>query len=313
MSLPQAMILRSFQAEILPNPTRLLKRAKASTIRIASVIRGLLISLEEGYVFQKPFRTGKRWQGKRPIEVHHTQKLPQFVPSYNRLGSVQEYVQNSSYQTSSSQWLRAKELPEPEELWKPRHFLVDASETAADIPMNITEGAWPAQDDYLEAHWRFLREDSLRPLRELVAQLQSSPHSFQVEPPKSNCGIYGNVFIKGLTFSPTRGIAAKVTFSLRRVGKRVCWKQSKRLIPGSLVVLTPIEDQFRSKCVVAVVAARPLEGLQQSPPEIDLFLAKPSDTWIDPCQEWLMLEERSAYYEATRHTMVGLQRMTGET
>jgi len=63
---------------------------------------------------------------------------------------------------------------------------------------------------------------------------------------------------------------------------------------------------------VATVAARPLAGLEQNPPEIDLFFATPSDLELDPAREWIMVAERSGYYEAARHTLVALQKMSRE-
>jgi helicase required for RNAi-mediated heterochromatin assembly 1 len=110
----------------------------------------------------------------------------------------------------------------------------------------------------------------------------------------------------------TRGIAVRVTFSLFRAGKQILWEQSKRLVTGSLVVLTPATDKFRTKAIVATVAARPLEGLRQNPPEIDLFFARAEELEIDPAQEFWMVEHRGSMYEADRHTLLALQRMMRE-
>lgn len=68
---------------------------------------------------------------------------------------------------------------------------------------------------------------------------------------------------------------------------------------------------FRTKCIIAVVAARPLEGLRQNPPELDLFL-DPEQLEIDPGMEFTMVEERSSFFEADRHTMKALQKMMSE-
>lgn len=111
----------------------------------------------------------------------------------------------------------------------------------------------------------------------------------------------------------TRGIAARITFSLRRTGKQIAWEQSKRLIAGSLVVLTPADDMFQQKAIVAVVAARPLAGLEQNPPEIDLFFSQSSEFEIDPSAEWVMIEDRGGLFEATRHTLLALQHMMTES
>jgi helicase required for RNAi-mediated heterochromatin assembly 1 len=83
-------------------------------------------------------------------------------------------------------------------------------------------------------------------------------------------------------------------------------------VTGSLVVLTPATDKFRTKAIVATVAARPLDGLRQNPPEIDLFFARAEELEIDPAQEFWMVEHRGSMYEADRHTLLALQRMMRE-
>ena len=70
---------------------------------------------------------------------------------------------------------------------------------------------------------------------------------------------------------------------------------------------------FKSKAIVATVAARPLAGLQQNPPEIDLFIARAEEQELDPAKEFVMVEDRGGLYEADRHTLVALQRMMMET
>ena len=90
------------------------------------------------------------------------------------------------------------------------------------------------------------------------------------------------------------------------------WEQSKRLITGSLVALTPANDMFKTICRIAVVAARPLDAVQQNPPEIDIYFGGPEEIEIDPQQEWVMAEARNGYYEACRHTLCGLQKMARE-
>ena len=104
-----------------------------------------------------------------------------------------------------------------------------------------------------------------------------------------------------------------MTFSLARTGRKILWEQSKRLLTGSLVVLTPINDMFKTKAVVATVAARPLAGLAMNPPEIDLSIARSEELEIDPAQEWVMVEDRGGLYEAYRHTMLALQKMMRES
>ena len=70
---------------------------------------------------------------------------------------------------------------------------------------------------------------------------------------------------------------------------------------------------FTSVCRIAIVAARPLAGLHQNPPEIDLFFGGPDELEIDPQQEWVMVESRNGFYEGSRHTLNGLQMLSKET
>lgn len=81
---------------------------------------------------------------------------------------------------------------------------------------------------------------------------------------------------------------------------------------GSIVALSPARDKFSTRCVVAVVAARPLQGVQSTPCEIDIFFARTEDIEIDPQLEWLMIEARTGYYEAWRHTMKAFQKLATE-
>lgn len=60
-----------------------------------------------------------------------------------------------------------------------------------------------------------------------------------------------------------------------------------------MLALTPASDQFRSICRVAIVAARPLTGLLQNPPAIDIFFGQADEIEIDPQEEWLMVESRT--------------------
>jgi helicase required for RNAi-mediated heterochromatin assembly 1 len=116
----------------------------------------------------------------------------------------------------------------------------------------------------------------------------------------------------GFTFSDA-GIAARIQFSTHRAQRRILWQGSKRLVSGGIVALSPAEDNFKTTCIIAVVAARPLEGLAQCPPEIDIFFVRSEDMHIDPQQEWVMLEAKSGYYEAYRHTLRAIQKLSTES
>jgi hypothetical protein len=120
------------------------------------------------------------------------------------------------------------------------------------------------------------------------------------------------VSFKGILLS-SLGAAFRVEFSTERAGKQIRWAQSKRLVAGTIVALTPQRDMFRSICKIAVVAARPiLGGLDQNPPSIDLFWSDPNDAVIDPVGHYVMVESRTGYYEASRHMLVAMQKLMTE-
>lgn len=119
------------------------------------------------------------------------------------------------------------------------------------------------------------------------------------------------VHIVGVTCAHT-GVGFRIQFSTRRAGKNIVWDYSSRLISGSIVALSPADDAFQSKCIIAVVAARQLDRVKQQPPEIDIFWARPNETEFDPQVEWIMVEARNSYYEASRYTLRALQKLSGE-
>jgi helicase required for RNAi-mediated heterochromatin assembly 1 len=107
-------------------------------------------------------------------------------------------------------------------------------------------------------------------------------------------------------------LAARIQFSTARAGKNIAWEYSKRLISGSMVALTPSKDNFQKKCVIAIVAARPLDNVKKTPSQIDIFFARPAETEIDPQQQFVMVEARSGYFEGSRHTLKALQKLHQE-
>ncbi|KAF2677402.1 P-loop containing nucleoside triphosphate hydrolase protein, partial [Lentithecium fluviatile CBS 122367] len=229
-----------------------------------------------------------------------------------------EYFDNAKKTiTRAGTWHSKSEIPLPSEILTPSAPGFDFVEKIIDLDdelrPNKVEGAYEDKEDYLRTHYELLREDAVRPLREAVAEVRKDPWRDELDyPPNANIGIYEPTYITSVVFS-SRGLAVRVAFSLNRVKKFVRWKQSKRLITGSLVALSPAEDAFRTECILATVAARPLSGLEvANPPELDLFFARPQDFQIDPMRKWVMVECRSSLYEASRHTLLALQHMMHE-
>lgn len=113
------------------------------------------------------------------------------------------------------------------------------------------------------------------------------------------------------------GPACRISFSTDRVQEPIDWRQSGRLTPGALVVLSPREDKFRTQCLVATVAGREIVGglepnllageAPDTPPRVDVFWPSTEHAILDPNVDMIMIETKSGYFESLRHTMTGLQ------
>lgn len=124
--------------------------------------------------------------------------------------------------------------------------------------------------------------------------------------------VYEQVRIVGFTFT-YKGIAARIRFSTARSGRKILWSASKRLTSGTLVALTPAKDSFQSQCILAIVAARPLQNLEAGPPEIDILFGANKHLELDPQNAFIMVEASSGYFEAYRHTLRALQKQSQES
>jgi helicase required for RNAi-mediated heterochromatin assembly 1 len=231
-----------------------------------------------------------------------------------RTNNIRTYVEKTRSLSDPGSWVSAAEIPTTAEIcdviepWQ----RLDPEDGSIVLRGNNLQGPWTSKSDYLMGHYEMLREEAVRPLREAVYWVKNNPtlgedqRSFG-----GNMGIYEKAHVTANTFS-NRGIGIRLNFSLSKVGKNIRWEQSKRLLSGTLVALTPSSDMFQTKCIIAVVAARPLDGLKQNPPTIDLFFARPDEIEIDPQIEFTMVEERASFFEAGRHTMSALQQMMRE-
>ncbi|KAK8155724.1 P-loop containing nucleoside triphosphate hydrolase protein [Phyllosticta citrichinensis] len=232
-------------------------------------------------------------------------RRPEFKP-HELSRDIQQYISDSRLPVNTSSWLSKPEIPSSDEI-------LDESQGDEDmvtVYQNKVDGPWDSKEGYLESHFELLREDSILPLRQAVGRIRCDPwHKEEVY--GTSVGLYEKVRVVAVKFAG-RGLAVKVRFSLSRSGKRVHWAQSKRLLAGSLVALTTEDDKFQSICKMATIAARPQEGLELNPPQVELFFARPEDVEIDPGTSFWMVEERSSFLEASRHTLRALQKLMRE-
>ncbi|KAF3940389.1 hypothetical protein ABW19_dt0202991 [Dactylella cylindrospora] len=218
-------------------------------------------------------------------------------PSYSKFNSVPRNILVEQFEKLDTKdvpgWRGLPEVPKPQELIGEE----------VELPINEVSQPWESVDEYLGAHYELLREDSFSPLRDAVGLYRANIH---MDDTHDVC-VYENSRIIGLTFSYTMGVCIKVNFSTNRARKKIRWDHSKRLCPGTLVALS--SDHFKSVARVATVAARPLSALDlPTGSEVDLVLSD-GDLELDPTKTWVMIESRSSYFEAYKHTLRALQRM----
>ncbi|KAK4174162.1 putative helicase [Triangularia setosa] len=189
------------------------------------------------------------------------------------------------------------ELPTPAEVLK---------ETSADPPLNPVDRPWLSKDDYLAAQYGLLRLDAIEGLRFSVERYICACRTGASKVLGDEyCSVYDEVRVKGFFMTKIAPLS-RVEFS---TPYNVQWKTTKRLMDGSVVALSTKKDNFRTICKIATVAQRPYAVGKDFHPMIavDLIWADPEDAVIDPTLEMVMIESRNGYFEASRHTMLGLQ------
>ncbi|XP_009952265.1 PREDICTED: NFX1-type zinc finger-containing protein 1-like [Leptosomus discolor] len=173
---------------------------------------------------------------------------------------------------------------------------------------NIVSGRYESTSIYLDTHFRLLREDFVRPLREGILELLQSFEDKGLRRRKfDDIRIYFDTRIITPLCSPT-GIVYKVQFDIKPL-KFVRWQNSKRLLYGSLICMS--KDHFET-CLFATVSNRDntdlAHGIVQlcfnAQSQALLAEVQPSDSFV--------MVETTAYFEAYRHVLEGLQEIQEE-
>ncbi|NXW60874.1 ZNFX1 protein, partial [Eurystomus gularis] len=173
---------------------------------------------------------------------------------------------------------------------------------------NIVSGRYESTSIYLDTHFRLLREDFVRPLREGIWELLQSFDDKGLRKKKfDDIRIYFDTRIIAPLCSPT-SIVYKVQFDIKPL-KFVRWQNSKRLLYGSLICMS--KDHFET-CLFATVSNRDHADLAHGivqlcfNAESQALLAE-----VQPSDSFLMVET-TAYFEAYRHVLEGLQEIQEE-
>ncbi len=167
---------------------------------------------------------------------------------------------------------------------------------------NIVDGQFNDVDHYLDIHFRLMREDFVGPLREGILEYLAVTNTKPGTRQKlKDIRIYNRVHILYPVCSGADGIAYTVQFDTKHL-RGIRWQYTKRLIYGSLVCLSP--DGFKT-VLFATVSRRDPESLAEGQVQLS-FCNSMQAASIRP-EEGFIMAETSAYFEAYRPILSGLQ------
>lgn len=102
----------------------------------------------------------------------HTPRAVIAKPSVTLNLSIREYAKTADQPADLSHWIGFREIPSPAEVFdqgRTEHG------TALELTENTVVGPYISKEEYLESHYRLLREDAVAPLRDVVSEIQFYP------------------------------------------------------------------------------------------------------------------------------------------
>ncbi|NXR22404.1 ZNFX1 protein, partial [Cinclus mexicanus] len=173
---------------------------------------------------------------------------------------------------------------------------------------NFVFGRYESTSIYLDTHFRLLREDFVRPLREGIMEILQNLQDRNLRKKKfDDIRIYFDARIIAPRCTST-GISYKVEFDTKPLWF-VQWQNSKRLLYGSLVCMS--QDHFET-FLFATVSNRNAAELVNGIVELCFNAeSQPLLAEVQPSDSFLMVET-TAYFEAYQHVLEGLQKMQEE-
>ncbi|KAI9014572.1 RNA helicase [Phycomyces nitens] len=200
-------------------------------------------------------------------------------------------------------------------------------DTIPNIPINHVRGPYESTDEYLYTHFELMRQDCLIPLQKAVQS-----YRLTADKPKDKLGLsmsddqadtvslsrdyrlYEHVHLNAVVFG-SRQVLYRISFRLPYYC-RVRWPQSKRLMEGTMVLLS--KDNFESDIKIATVVNRgeePMRGSSRFEYMINIKLECDNDQdpfgFGDPSaakqETYVMIEAPTGYFEAYRHILTVLK------
>lgn len=229
--------------------------------------------------------------------------------------SAEETMRDVTKQVKGGDLLRDQEKPvvdveEPPDDFRKIATMPSAAEIQRDEPpflrANVVYGAYRDVDHYLDVQYRLLREDFICPLREGLRTLREYVDKNIPVSRISDIRFYRGVQI--LTpYCTQRSVMYQARFDVTQF-PRVRWESSKRLIFGSLIGIS--KDNFET-IIFGMVANQNPDSLKEG--YVDFCFEDDNACMIDPNPYTVyQMVECSAYFEAYRHVLPGLQEIESD-
>ena len=103
--------------------------------------------------------------------------------------SIREYAKTACQPADISHWIGLREIPSPNEVFEEGRT---EHSTTLELTENTVVGPYVSKEDYLESHYRLLREDAVAPLRDVVSEVQYFPQLLEKDS-DNNAYIYEKV------------------------------------------------------------------------------------------------------------------------
>ena len=166
---------------------------------------------------------------------------------------------------------------------------------------NKAKGKYDNLDVYLDIQFRLLREDYIQPLRQGIRQYKEGIVGELNIKKFKDIRLYFNVQIMNPVCTSS-GICNVLQFDTEPF-KKTNWNASKRLLYGSLVCLSG--DDF-DNLFFGIITERKLKDLESG--QVQVLFERKNEDKISLNTSYTMAET-TAYFEAYRHILVGLQEM----
>ncbi|XP_071505635.1 NFX1-type zinc finger-containing protein 1-like [Diadema antillarum] len=164
---------------------------------------------------------------------------------------------------------------------------------------HITRGVYADGEHYLDVQFRLLKEDFVYPLRNGISEYVA----FKRAHPGKRIRLQDVRIYEGVRYISSSHDSTGVSHFLSFKKLRVRWQTSKRLMYGSLLILS--NDNFAT-FLFGTVANRDVEGLEAG--RVAIHLVDQEDISCLQGKTFVMAES-TVFFEAYRPVLLGLQRM----